>query len=117
MATIWQSGRSCTGFHTNRRYFAVRGVAMKRERPETASRSPGTVSPCCHHFCWRLGRLFLSRNGFTLIRTYSKGPSYRHASASVISPKSIIHVSDERRVMSLPFAHGFTTSELGRLLG
>jgi len=47
-----------------------------------------------------------------------KGASYRAASCSlIIEPKSMIHLSDDRRVMSIALRHGLSTSLLGRPFG
>lgn len=59
----------------------------------------------------------MSRTGFTCCRTYSNGASNRLASASDMVPKSMIHRPEGRRVMSMPFSSGRTTSAFLRPFG
>ena len=49
---------------------------------------------------------------------YRNGSSYSAASPSgIVHPKSRIHFPAGRRVRSIPFAHGFSTSAFGRPFG
>ena len=90
---------------------------MKRYSGAIAARMAGRGRACNHHLSLYEANLFLARTGWTCSATYSKGASYSAAADFGVSmPKSTMKVPRGRRVMSIPFTRGTTTSLLGRPL-
>ena len=84
---------------------------MLAHRPVAVPHAATSASDGCHD-------AFFERSGLDVCLDILKWffvkscLCFRH-----LCPKSIIHLSEERRVMSIPFAKGFITSAFGRPLG
>jgi hypothetical protein len=75
MAITGLSGKVSDEIHTKMRCFETRGVTMALLSPAMRPFSPGTVSPCIHQFSRLRSLRLLSRDGLTIARTCSNGPS------------------------------------------